>query len=110
MKVAMLLSLMLLAIPASTVEDDDFVPPGVEHAVAAACVVQGVDEGGDIHYAEAYVIVKYEKGPEKDYRPVIARRDVKGGGVPRAIEDCREWFSKVSKKIQAAKSATEASK
>src|SRR2546427_13174892 len=104
MKLAILL--LFLLFPADT--DDDFVPPGVEHAVAAACVVQGVDEGGDIHYAEAYVIVKYEKGPEKDYRPVIARRDVKGGGVPRAIEDCREWFSKVSKKIQAAKSATEA--
>ena len=77
---------------------DDFVPRGIEHAVVTSCMISG--DKGPPPFAEAQVHVSYD-GKQWDYRPIISRRYRSDGGVLRAIDDCRDWYAQVRKRIVA---------
>src|SRR5437899_9725881 len=99
------LLLMTAAAPGSTSLEDDFVPKDIKTAVAAGCLVSGVNDSPP--YAEAQVFVKFKNDTKTwDFKPVISRR----GDVYKAIDDCREWFGRVKERIQATKADREESK
>src|SRR5882724_11775023 len=94
----MLLSLMLLD---TQPIDNEFVPKDVAKAYALGCVVAG-DEGPP-PFAETQVFVKLTKDKLNwDFRPKMSRRDMKQGGVLKAIDDCIEWYQEVRNKIVEA--------
>jgi hypothetical protein len=90
--------------------DNGFVPKDVAKSYALGCVVAG--DAGPPPFAETQVFVKMTKdNPNWDYRPKMSRRDIAGGGVPKAIDDCIEWYQAARKKIvEASNEAKAASK
>lgn len=79
---------------------DDFTPPNLDKAVFMACMVSGVQDAPP--YAEAQVLVRYGNTRVGEWKPILSRRTLQEGGVPRAIEDCREWLDMVKHKIEKA--------